>query len=70
MSLPRDQWSQNTELAAKQDEAEVHAKALLYVGRWMEKTAHYDTQTILKQYKVGRQKCVCVCVCEINVCWL
>jgi serine/threonine-protein kinase ATR len=47
----RDQWSQNTELAAKQDEAEVHAKALLYVGRWMEKTAHYDTQTILKQYK-------------------
>ena len=28
-------------------------QALLLIGLWMEDTAHFDTQTVLKQYKVG-----------------
>ncbi|XP_064394848.1 serine/threonine-protein kinase ATR-like [Halichondria panicea] len=28
-----------------------HAEALLLIGKWMEDTAHCDTQTVLKQYK-------------------
>ena len=63
--VPRDKWPSDLEEASKRDTAEVHAKALLYMGLWMEETAHYDTQTILKQYKVW---CYGVCVVRVIVC--
>ncbi len=36
------------------DTSSVVPQALLLIARWMEDTAHYDTQTVLRQYKVKK----------------
>ena len=56
----RDKWTQDLTVAHQQRDAPEHSKALLYIGRWMEDTAYFETQTILKQYKV--------CTCRIQFC--
>lgn len=40
------QWSSDSKV-----NVEAHAKGLLLLARWMEGTARYDTQTVLKEYK-------------------
>lgn len=44
-----EQWPEASLEVTKRNST--HADALLLIGKWMEDTAHYDTQTILKQYK-------------------
>jgi serine/threonine-protein kinase ATR len=46
----RKQWPETTFITEGR-QASIHSQALLLIGKWMEDTAHYDTQTILKQYK-------------------
>jgi serine/threonine-protein kinase ATR len=46
----RKQWSENRTILEEKEQF-IHAQALLLIGQWMEETAHYDTQTVLKQYK-------------------